>query len=154
MISWSMYLYFSSETMAGLDYCYHSNGCTTDSDCPPLPCSEEPCDQHVCRDYQCVVVATCGPNVCNVGEYCCNESCGVCAPQDGGCTQQVCDTQCGPSVCQAGDVCCNESCGICTPPRDSCTQQFCEDGEIRRRVLKEHQQARTTEQPSFLRKMV
>lgn len=33
---------------------------------------------------------TCGPSVCGSGEYCCNESCGICAPFGGSCTQQVC----------------------------------------------------------------
>lgn len=125
-------------TTTGLDYCYNWNGCVTDSDCPPVPCNEEPCDQHVCRNNECVIVASCGQNLCGVGEYCCNESCGVCAPMGGGCTQQFCDTQCGPAVCQAGDICCNESCGICTLPRDSCTEEICEDDDMRRRVLKDY----------------
>lgn len=34
--------------------------------------------------------STCGDNVCGSNEYCCNESCGQCAPIDGYCTQQVC----------------------------------------------------------------
>jgi hypothetical protein len=34
--------------------------------------------------------ANCGLNVCGAGEYCCNESCGICAPEGGFCTQQVC----------------------------------------------------------------
>merc|ERR1719361_811295 len=32
----------------------------------------------------------CGDNVCDEGEYCCNESCGICAPEGGGCTKQFC----------------------------------------------------------------
>ncbi|HVH44402.1 MAG TPA: hypothetical protein VM925_18745, partial [Labilithrix sp.] len=32
----------------------------------------------------------CGPTTCGVDEYCCNESCGICAPTGGACTQQVC----------------------------------------------------------------
>ncbi len=32
----------------------------------------------------------CGENVCNKGEYCCNESCGLCAPEGGFCTQEYC----------------------------------------------------------------
>ena len=143
---------------SGLDFCYNWNGCIADNDCPPLPCNEEPCNQHVCRDSECVILATCGQNLCGEGEYCCNESCGVCAPMGGGCTQQVCDAQCGPAVCQAGDVCCNESCGICTLPRDTCTEQFCEGDDMRRRVLNEHLQSAKAgsgmqEPPSFLRKL-
>lgn len=32
----------------------------------------------------------CGDNVCGDGEYCCNESCGICAPIGGVCTQEFC----------------------------------------------------------------
>jgi hypothetical protein len=32
----------------------------------------------------------CGANTCKVGTYCCNASCGVCAPKGGACTQQYC----------------------------------------------------------------
>lgn len=34
--------------------------------------------------------APCGNNFCGNGEYCCNESCGICAPLNGFCTQQAC----------------------------------------------------------------
>jgi hypothetical protein len=32
----------------------------------------------------------CGSNFCTGKTFCCNESCGICAPIGGGCTQQVC----------------------------------------------------------------
>lgn len=32
----------------------------------------------------------CGRTSCNVGDVCCNASCGICTPPDGMCTQQVC----------------------------------------------------------------
>lgn len=35
--------------------------------------------------------AKCGKSTCGPTEYCCNPSCGICAPKDGACTQQVCD---------------------------------------------------------------
>jgi hypothetical protein len=35
--------------------------------------------------------ARCGKNTCKPDEYCCNESCGICAPEGGFCTQQICD---------------------------------------------------------------
>jgi hypothetical protein len=35
----------------------------------------------------------CGANTCADGEYCCNPSCGICAPEGGFCTQQVCTTE-------------------------------------------------------------
>ncbi|MDF2693492.1 MAG: hypothetical protein K0S65_1875, partial [Labilithrix sp.] len=74
---------------------------------------------------------SCGLNRCGPGEFCCNESCGICAPVGGFCTQQVCGpssvppTRCGPSVCGPGEFCCNESCGICAPVGGFCTQQVC-----------------------------
>ena len=36
-------------------------------------------------------IAACGKNVCGEGEFCCNESCGICAPVGGACTQQACE---------------------------------------------------------------
>merc|ERR1712192_248640 len=70
----------------------------------------------------------CGPNTCEIGEVCCNESCGICAPPDGACTQEFCGgdgPECGSNTCEIGEVCCNESCGICAPPDGACTQEFC-----------------------------
>ncbi len=32
----------------------------------------------------------CGTNTCAAGEYCCNESCGICAAPGGSCTMQLC----------------------------------------------------------------
>jgi hypothetical protein len=32
----------------------------------------------------------CGTNACVAGEFCCNESCGICAPAGGSCTMQQC----------------------------------------------------------------
>ena len=34
----------------------------------------------------------CGSNFCTGKTFCCNASCGICAPIGGGCTQQVCLT--------------------------------------------------------------
>ena len=90
---------------------------------PGEPCPLRPCVLE-CRQAH----TQCGDNVCTKGEYCCNESCGICAPEGGFCTQQICQAAgvaCGPSTCAEGDVCCNPSCGICTPPGGFCTQQFC-----------------------------
>ncbi len=36
-------------------------------------------------------IAACGKSSCVAGEYCCNESCGICAPIGGACTQQACE---------------------------------------------------------------
>lgn len=43
------------------------------------------------------VVKRCGTDeagnevICGAGEFCCNESCGICAPLGGACTQQFCE---------------------------------------------------------------
>jgi hypothetical protein len=34
---------------------------------------------------------TCGNKTCASGDVCCNESCGICTPPDGVCTQQICN---------------------------------------------------------------
>ncbi len=36
---------------------------------------------------------TCGANVCGSGEFCCNESCGICAPIGGRCTLECCNCE-------------------------------------------------------------
>jgi hypothetical protein len=36
------------------------------------------------------VTTPCGASTCASGEFCCNESCGICAPEGGVCTQQFC----------------------------------------------------------------
>jgi hypothetical protein len=33
----------------------------------------------------------CGDNFCTRGDYCCNESCGICAPRGGACIQIACE---------------------------------------------------------------
>lgn len=33
----------------------------------------------------------CGPTTCDPGQVCCNESCGICTPPGGFCTQQICE---------------------------------------------------------------
>merc|ERR1712228_1093096 len=40
----------------------------------------------------------CGDSICHHGEYCCNESCGICAPNGGHCTQQFCGTTPSPTT--------------------------------------------------------
>jgi hypothetical protein len=97
--------------------------------------------------------ASCGSAVCTGKTFCCNASCGICAPIGGACTQQVClapeasgsepgastpgdegkqsvgparPEQCGTATCTGNTHCCNASCGICVPPGGFCTQQFCE----------------------------
>ncbi|EYF06790.1 hypothetical protein [Chondromyces apiculatus] len=87
-----------------------------------------------------VVGQQCGNSVCGKGTYCCNASCGTCAPKGGACTQQVCESpvkveaepafvgqQCGTAVCGKGMYCCNASCNRCAPKGMACTQEACVD---------------------------
>jgi hypothetical protein len=92
--------------------------CKSGDPCPLRPCVMECSQGH----------HKCGDNVCGKGEYCCNESCGICAPEGGSCTQQLCypaGETCGDNTCAPNEHCCNESCGICAPEGGSCTQQIC-----------------------------
>jgi hypothetical protein len=43
-----------------------------------------------CESVKTAAGGDCGGNTCKDGEYCCNPSCGICAPMDGFCTQQAC----------------------------------------------------------------
>lgn len=75
----------------------------------------------------------CGPNTCNVGQVCCNWSCGVCTPPGGTCNQEQCanvarpptNYRCGSTLCNDGQVCCNASCGICAAPGVPCSTASC-----------------------------
>jgi hypothetical protein len=62
------------------------------------------CTQQICStteaasmseaDVQSLIIiggGQCGPNVCGPGSFCCNASCGTCAPRGGVCTQQICN---------------------------------------------------------------
>jgi hypothetical protein len=93
--------------------------CHGDDPCPLRPCVLECKPGHT----------KCGDNVCAKDEFCCNESCGICAPEGGFCTQQLCQPSaatCGNVTCGAGEFCCNESCSICAPEGGFCTQQLCQ----------------------------
>lgn len=46
----------------------------------------------------------CGYRYCPSGQYCCNDSCGICAPVGGSCTQQVC-TGDGRRTCERVQIC-------------------------------------------------
>jgi hypothetical protein len=47
-------------------------------------------DECGCGCTTAVATTPCGASSCGAGEYCCNESCGICAPEGGVCTQQFC----------------------------------------------------------------
>ncbi|NIR60461.1 MAG: hypothetical protein GWO02_13580 [Gammaproteobacteria bacterium] len=86
--------------------CVPDNGqqheCETDLDCGAIYCITTPCPQPVCRGHQCVlpnappsnepggVAEPCGDITCGQGSYCCNSSCGICAPDGGACIQIAC----------------------------------------------------------------
>lgn len=71
----------------------------------------------------------CGSAICRPGEFCCNESCGTCAPIGGACTLERCadppTVPCGPNTCGPGEFCCNPSCGVCAPLGGACTLEAC-----------------------------
>ena len=67
----------------------------------------------------------CGQNVCGKREFCCNASCGICAPIGGACIQiacepaQRCDVTGDPPVttgCDASQTCVLEACTNSIPP--------------------------------------
>jgi hypothetical protein len=68
-------------------------------DCAP---DTNPCAAVTCQvGSTCIVVdgkgvcvapgPKCGANTCSAGQFCCNPSCGICAPRGGACTQVICD---------------------------------------------------------------
>lgn len=48
----------------------------------------------------------CGDATCAAGEYCCNESCSICAPKDGSCIMTVCDPKDKPKAACKTDADC------------------------------------------------
>ena len=63
--------------------------------CPEgFTCVDDPrddCDpERGGRDCGGICRPTCGTTVCGSDEFCCNPSCGICAPIGGSCTQEFC----------------------------------------------------------------
>ena len=101
--------------------------CEADDDCFAMPCNEEPCFDYVCRESVCVLVEECGNTECDPEvDYCCNASCGICAPLGGSCVQVVCEA-CGDEICYTGDSCCSPDCGVCVSPGDPCPEECTND---------------------------
>ena len=79
----------------------------------------------------------CGDTRCPAGQFCCNESCGICADSpDTVCPTLVpCDPlpkggkKCGDNICPSTHFCCNESCGICTLRGGGCIEIACSPPE-------------------------
>lgn len=83
------------------------------TDCSTVRCAENPCVEQpdlcgagmvclvlpaIASNGQCCPrpqcrpeIIHCGDKACGNGEYCCNESCGICAPLGGMCTAEVCN---------------------------------------------------------------
>jgi hypothetical protein len=77
----------------------------------------------------------CGKNTCSKGLYCCNASCGVCAPPGEACDMIACEdpgptVPCGKNTCSNGLICCNASCGICTPKGGACLAIACDPDPV------------------------
>ena len=79
---------------------------------------------YVWEEGSCSCVARCGASTCPAGQWCCNDSCGLCRDPEQLCPQYFCPT-CGTVRCGAGEWCCNESCSICAPLDQGCTNQIC-----------------------------
>lgn len=67
--------------------------------------------------------AVCGTKTCAAGEFCCNESCGICATIEGFCTQQVCARS--TELCDYSDI---ED--YCIGDPYMIKKKFCLDGSI------------------------
>jgi hypothetical protein len=114
------------------------------ADCPGIcvPIGENPCAAIRCRqgtkccpkcggicirdDLRCsndlCVSQSCNHAVCGPGEFCCNESCSICAPLGGSCTDQFCEPEprgmCGGIAgipCPDGFVCVDDPGDDCDP---------------------------------------
>jgi hypothetical protein len=72
----------------------------------------------------------CGTNTCAAGEYCCNASCGLCAPMGAACIQIACvpppsPADAGPCIdfvdCVLGKVWSTTECACVPAPKSPCT---------------------------------
>jgi hypothetical protein len=53
--------------------------------------------------------AKCGTKVCGAGEYCCNESCGICAAEGSACIEIFCTPDAGPPACPVQTYACQNN---------------------------------------------
>jgi hypothetical protein len=65
--------------------CNRPPGCKPEDICPAVCYG-------TCKFSVTLPPTTCGGNICGKGTFCCNASCGTCAPVGGACTQQICDS--------------------------------------------------------------
>ncbi len=70
----------------------------------------------------------CGNTVCAVGDFCCNESCGICAPPGGSCIEIACTAQCAHSECNQGNAltttCSDCATAVCEQDAFCCTDSW------------------------------
>ena len=68
----------------------------------------------------------CNKVTCKRSEFCCNESCSICALRGGACTQQACDDgggqPCNKVTCGPGEYCCDFFCSTCAPNGGACPE--------------------------------
>ena len=77
----------------------------------------------------------CGDITCASGQYCCNESCAICAPIGDTCSTQTCTPTggttapplCGSTMCAKDQVCCDPACGLCAASSAACKDVSCTD---------------------------
>src|SRR5262245_19998213 len=70
-------------------------------------------DERIGSDAPPITGQECGKSVCQDGEFCCNASCGICAPEGGACILIACapdEVPCGDKTCPAGSSCCDPAC--------------------------------------------
>lgn len=80
----------SSDECPKPTYCTTEDGvCNRPPGCRPGDICPAVC-YGTCRVKISLPPSTCGGNICPAGTFCCNASCGTCAPIGGACTQQVC----------------------------------------------------------------
>ena len=69
----------------------------------------------------------CGDRRCGAGEYCCNESCGICAPTGGFCIQIACETAPTTDTCKDPVACFADPCAVstCDVQGATCASNYC-----------------------------
>jgi hypothetical protein len=72
----------------------------------------------------------CGPNTCDKGESCCNESCGICTSPGGACPQIYCEPP-PPPQCKVAEDCPQPAgpCQLCPDGSTACPSADCVDGQ-------------------------
>jgi hypothetical protein len=92
----------SSDCLAGTFCTVESGVCNRPPGCGPNEICPAVC-YGTCEPKPATGPA-CGPKTCAAGQVCCNESCGICTPPGGACTQQFCEDP-KPSACKADSDC-------------------------------------------------